>query len=170
MFAQNGTNYLAVACANTTDLICQDADVAGNPTGSPDPRQFSWEIGNYNVTNVFYFNRGLIENAHAFGNFRINAENKHVEYRWTPFSDVFIDGGFRRFGNADVAYAKMQMDYKDFYLQYTAGNIRSDYYRQGNINGVAFGWQKDGFAVKAEKPLGNDDKSWLRLFYKTELK
>ncbi len=168
VFVQNGTNYVANPCINTNDIVCQLQDASGNAIS--DPRQFRWEIGNYSVTNIFYFNRGLIENAHRFGNFYIKAEDKHAEYRWTPFSDVFIDGGFRRFGNADVAYAKMQMDYKDFYLQYTAGNIRSDYYQEGNINGVAFGWQKNGFAIKAEKPFGNGGEKTVRLFYQRELK
>ncbi len=177
---QNGTHYLAVECINDsfTILTCE-GNINGVSynlvTGAGDVfraqlsiRTFILPNNVFTVTSGFYFNRGLIENAHQFGNFYINAENKHAEYRWTPFSDVFIDGGFRRFGNADVVYTKMQMDYKDFYLQYTAGNIRSDYYKEGNINGVAFGWQKDNFAVKAEKPFSNGGEKWIRLFYQRE--
>ena len=173
VFEQNGTLFLAGQCTDINNRCEED----GHPldlsdvVSFPSPRTFTFTVsGSYEVDDIFYFNRGLITDARQFGDFHINAETKHVEYRWTPFSDVFIDGGFRRFGNADVSYAKMQADYNNFYLQYSLGNVRSDYYKSGKIDGVAFGWQKDGFAVKAEKPLGNGGKSWLRLFYKREIK
>ncbi len=130
---------------------------------------FTISENEFHVMNRFTFKRGLIENAHTFGGFHINAEDLHVEYRWTPFSDLFIDSGYRKLDNAAVHYAKMQMDYNDFYLQYSLGGVRSDYYKSGKIDGIAFGWQKNGLAIKTEKPLGNDDKAWLRLFYKKEL-
>lgn len=169
VFEQNSTLYLARNCGSPTNL--ENACIAViNGIDTKRPRVFTIENTIFSVQNRFYFNRGLIEDARQFGGFHINAENRHVEYRWTPFSYVFIDGGYRHLDNAAVSYAKLQTDYKNFYLQYMLGNVQSDYYKSGKIDGIAFGWQKDGFAVKAEKPFGNANESWLKLFYKRELK
>ena len=192
VFEQEGTNYLAIRCDSYgTRALCDreryadgnkiysfdsqvDGDNANIEINTPDEifakePVFTLPENEFTVEDVFLFNRGLIGDSYQYGNFHINYDRKHAEYRLTPFSDVFIDGGFRRFDNADFVYGRINLQHGGWRFQYTVGGVKSNYYREETVDGAAFGWQKDGFAVKAEKPVGKEQPNWLRVFWKTEL-
>lgn len=193
VFEQEGTNYLAIRCDSygTIAFCDRERDTDGNKIYSFDsqvdgtntnieintPKEifvkepvFTLPENEFTVEDVFLFNRGLIGDSYQYGGLHVNAEKMHAEYRLTPFSDVFIDGGFRRFDNADFVYSRINLQHGGWRFQYTVGGVKSDYYREETVDGAAFGWQKDGFAVKAEKPVGKEQPNWLRVFWKTELK
>ncbi len=163
------THYLAINCADENDEFCLDETGFGSYVLKPSV--FSWESDNYEVDGRFYFNRGLTGAPYHIGNFRIDAENKHLEYGYSPFAGVGLDGGFKYFDDkhTGVTYAKMQYNRGGFFAEYTAGNVNSNYYKEGAINGYGIGYQTGGFALKFRKPFGGIDKHQFSLFYKKDI-
>ncbi len=172
VMGQRGTNYLAYVCEDTasaTDDYCSSADTNG--VYSDYPRVFTLPSLVYTTTgmDIFKFNNRLIGgNSLNYRNLYFNEEQ--VEFQHAINGYAGITSGYRHFDNADLMYGRLNLSYDNLRLQWTIGDVKSDYYKEEIINGVAFGWQSENFTAKVEKPFGGGDQKWLRLFYKRELK
>ena len=173
VIAQNGTNYIGIVCEETASDTddCSFGNLDG--TYMQSERIFTLPPMEYKITGaaVFKFNNKLIgKNSLNYRNLYFNEEQ--VEFQHDINNYISINNGYRRFPNktAEVLYGRINLAYDNWRFQYTVGDVKSDYYKEEIIDGIAFGWQSDNFTAKAEKPFGGGNEAWLKLFYKREWK
>ncbi len=104
----------------------------------------------------------------------------HLEYRATPFQNdsfaLHADGGFRRWGHNDTnaAYLKFTgmralSPKADIYAQASAGEVRSDLWKDGKLRGFAAGIfygnvlrHDDSYHLRLEQPFAAEELAHYR--------
>lgn len=172
---QQGTDMYYAA---DSGLTCPGTDIG--------PALFAFNPSNFAIpSNVLVF--GLRENlrGHMDDSAAVRLDNLffvsdselrdlHLEYRATPWQTetfaLHADSGFRRWDktDTDAAYMKItgmqNFDAADIYAQASFGEVRSDFWKNGKLRGLAAGMfydnllrHDDSYHLRFEQPFAAEE-------------